>query len=85
MWLERFVIVVQSLSHDFAPSSWGLFKPTIWDWATFLGTCGFFVFLCLLFIRLLPSISIFEMRELVHITDKTHAKGTPVANVKSLS
>jgi molybdopterin-containing oxidoreductase family membrane subunit len=62
-----------------------MYYPTVWDWATFLGTCGFFVFLFLLFIRLLPSISIFEMRELVHITDKTHAKGTPVANVKSLS
>jgi molybdopterin-containing oxidoreductase family membrane subunit len=85
MWLERYVIVITSLHRDFLPSSWGMYYPTVWDWATFLGTCGFFVFLFLLFIRLLPSISIFEMRELVHITDKTHASGTPVANVKSLS
>jgi molybdopterin-containing oxidoreductase family membrane subunit len=65
MWLERFVIVVQSLSHDFAPSSWGLFKPTIWDWATLLGSIGLFFTLQFLFIRYLPMISISESRELI--------------------
>lgn len=65
MWLERFVIVVVSLSHDFLPSSWGLYVPTFWDWATFVGTIGLFAALLFLFIRLLPMISIFEMRELV--------------------
>ena len=65
MWLERFVIVVQSLSHDFAPSSWGLFKPTIWDWATLIGSIGLFFTLQFLFIRYLPMISISESRELI--------------------
>src|SRR6267143_1305498 len=35
MWLERFIIIVVSLSRDFLPSSWGMYYPTIWDWATF--------------------------------------------------
>jgi Ni/Fe-hydrogenase subunit HybB-like protein len=65
MWLERFVIVVVSLHRDFLPSSWGMYWPTIWDWATFLGTMGLFLTLLLLFIRFLPAISIFEMRSLV--------------------
>lgn len=65
MWLERFVIVVQSLSHDFVPSSWALFTPTIWDWATLLGSIGLFLTLQFLFIRYLPMISISESRELV--------------------
>jgi molybdopterin-containing oxidoreductase family membrane subunit len=65
MWLERFVIVVTSLQQDFLPSSWGLYIPTRWDWATFIGTIGFFTFSFLLFIRVLPMISIFEMKHLL--------------------
>jgi molybdopterin-containing oxidoreductase family membrane subunit len=66
MWLERFVIVVTSLHRDFLPSSWGIYVPTKWDWATYAGTIGFFMFLIFLFVRFLPSISIFEVREVVH-------------------
>jgi Ni/Fe-hydrogenase subunit HybB-like protein len=65
MWLERYIIVVTSLHRDFLPSSWGMYAGTIWDWATFLGTIGLFLALLFLFIRLLPMISIYEMRELV--------------------
>jgi len=65
MWLERFVIVVGSLHRDFIPSSWGMYSPTFWDWATFAGTIGLFLTLFFLFIRFLPAISIFEMRTLL--------------------
>ena len=65
MWLERFVIVVTSLHRDFLPSSWGVYSPTFWDWATFLGTLGLFLTLFFLFIRFLPTISIFEMRTIL--------------------
>lgn len=65
MWLERFVIVVTSLHRDFLPSSWGNYWPTIWDWATYVGTLGLFVALLFLFVRFLPMISIFEMRTLL--------------------
>jgi molybdopterin-containing oxidoreductase family membrane subunit len=65
MWLERFVIVVVSLHRDFVPSSWGMYSPTVWDWAIYLGTIGLFLTLLLLFIRFLPVISIFEMRTLL--------------------
>jgi molybdopterin-containing oxidoreductase family membrane subunit len=64
MWLERFVIVM-SLHRDFMPSAWGLYAPTVWDWATFIGTLGLFFALIFLFIRFLPMISIFEMRTLL--------------------
>jgi molybdopterin-containing oxidoreductase family membrane subunit len=66
MWLERYVIVVTSLHRDYLPSSWGIYAGTVWDWATYLGTIGLFLALLFLFIRVLPMISIFEMRELVH-------------------
>jgi Ni/Fe-hydrogenase subunit HybB-like protein len=65
MWLERFVIVVTSLHRDFLPSSWGMYYPTKWDWSTYIGTIGFFVTLIYLFIRVLPMISIFEMRTIL--------------------
>jgi Ni/Fe-hydrogenase subunit HybB-like protein len=65
MWLERFVIVVTSLHRDFLPSSWGMYAPTAWDWATFIGTLGLFLTLFFVFIRLLPAISIFEMRTIL--------------------
>jgi Ni/Fe-hydrogenase subunit HybB-like protein len=65
MWLERFVIVVTSLHRDFLPSSWGMYYPTRWDIFTLVGSIGLFLALVFLFIRFLPLISIFEMRELV--------------------
>ena len=65
MWLERFVIVITSLHRDFVPSSWGMFFPTIWDWATLFGSIGLFLTLLFLFIRFLPMIAISETRELV--------------------
>jgi molybdopterin-containing oxidoreductase family membrane subunit len=65
MWLERFVIVVTSLHRDHMPSSWGMYRPTFWDWATFIGTMGLFLSLLFLFVRFLPVISIFEMRTLL--------------------
>jgi molybdopterin-containing oxidoreductase family membrane subunit len=65
MWLERYMIITTSLSRDFLPSSWGIFRPTVWDYATFFGTIGLFFVAWLLFIRLLPMISISEMRALL--------------------
>ena len=71
MWLERYVIVVVSLSRDFLPSSWGMYSATVWDYAIFVGSIGLFVCLLFLFIRVLPMISIFEMRELVHDAEES--------------
>src|SRR5262249_7902515 len=65
MWLERYMIICSSLSRDYLPSSWGIFKPTIWDYLTFFGSIGVFFVLFMLFLRLLPAISISEMRALL--------------------
>jgi Ni/Fe-hydrogenase subunit HybB-like protein len=71
MWLERFMIITTSLHRDFLPSSWGMFQPTVWDYLTFFGSIGLFMVLFMLFIRLLPMISISEMRALL---PGTHAR-----------
>jgi molybdopterin-containing oxidoreductase family membrane subunit len=65
MWLERFVIIVTSLHRDYLPSSWGHYTPTRWDWATYMGTIGLFTAAIFIFIRIVPAISIFEMRMLL--------------------
>jgi Ni/Fe-hydrogenase subunit HybB-like protein len=65
MWLERFIIVVVSLHRDFLTSSFGMYYPTRWDWMTFIGTIGMFLCAMFLFVRILPMISIFEMRTLL--------------------
>jgi len=70
MWLERFVIVVISLHRDFLPSAWRMYYPTAWDFTHLLGSIGLFLTLLFLFIRLLPMISIFELRGLVHETEE---------------
>ena len=75
MWMERFMIIVVSLHRDFMPSAWGMYYPTRWDWLTFFGTIGLFFALLFLFIRFLPLISIFEMRELVGEDASQRAEG----------
>ncbi len=65
MWWERFMIVVTSLHRTHLPSAWGDFHGTIWDWAVFAGTGGLFLTSFLLFVRVLPVISMFEMRKLL--------------------
>ena len=65
MWLERFIIVVGSLHRDYLPSSWDMYYPTIWDWALYIGTLGFFVLAFFLFVRGLPLIAIHEIRSLL--------------------
>jgi molybdopterin-containing oxidoreductase family membrane subunit len=65
MWFERYMIICSTLSRDYLPSSWGIFQPTIWDFLTFFGSIGVFFMLFMLFIRLLPVISISEMRGLL--------------------
>ena len=75
MWLERFIIIVTSLHRDFLTGSWGMYHPTFWDWATYVGTIGLFLSLIFLFVRVLPAISVYEVRELVHKTANERGEG----------
>jgi molybdopterin-containing oxidoreductase family membrane subunit len=66
MWLERFVIIPMSLMNTYLPSSNRMYYPTIWDFSMFFGTVGFFTFMMFLFIRFLPAINVFEVKDLLH-------------------
>jgi molybdopterin-containing oxidoreductase family membrane subunit len=65
MWLERILIITSSLSLGYEPSFWRLYAPTFVDFLILAGTLGAFLLLFLLFARLIPVISMHEVRKLV--------------------
>jgi molybdopterin-containing oxidoreductase family membrane subunit len=62
MWFERFVIIVTSLHRDYIPSSWAMFYPTWVDVSIFIGSIGLFFTMFLLFVRVLPSVAMAEVK-----------------------
>ena len=64
MWFERFVIIITSLAHPFDPAVWCVNYRMSWTEAAILvGSFAWFGMYFLLFIRLLPAISIAEVKE----------------------
>jgi molybdopterin-containing oxidoreductase family membrane subunit len=80
MWFERFVIIVTSLHRDFLPSSWASYAPTKIEVFTLMGTFGLFFTLFLLFVRVLPVISIGEVKAVLSFGRK-QAPGADVHDV----
>ncbi len=73
MWLERFNIVVTSLAHDRLPFTWRTYWPSWVEWGMTFGAFGWFFFWFLLGIKLLPSVSISEMKEEIAHDAHAHA------------
>jgi Ni/Fe-hydrogenase subunit HybB-like protein len=65
MWFERYVIVVTSLSHEYEPWAWGLYRPSVTEMAIVVGSFAWFGFWFLLFTRLLPPVAIQELKEVL--------------------
>jgi molybdopterin-containing oxidoreductase family membrane subunit len=63
MWIERFVIIVASLSHEYEPYSWGLYSPRWPEIGITIGSFAWFLFWFFLFAKFLPSISITQVKE----------------------
>jgi Ni/Fe-hydrogenase subunit HybB-like protein len=66
MWYERFVIIIGSVAHDFLPHAWGLYGPTLIEFGIMFGSFCLFFFLFVLFCKHLPSVSMTEMKEILH-------------------
>ena len=66
MWLERILIIWNTLSHTHLPSMRHVFYPTFWDWATLGCSIGFFGFLFFCFVRLLPSVAMHDLNKRLH-------------------
>jgi len=65
MWFERFGIVIVVMHRPRLPSAWGSYAPTLTDYIIFAGTFGLFGAGFLLFVRLMPVVSIAEMKQLI--------------------
>lgn len=63
MWLERFLIIVPTLSHPRLHSAWGTYTPTWVELSITVGTFAAFALLYVLFAKFFPIISIWEMKE----------------------
>jgi len=63
MWLERFIIVVPTLSFPRLPFPQGIYSPTWVEWGETAGSFGIFALFYLLFTKFFPIISIWEIRE----------------------
>lgn len=63
MWLERYMLLVTTLYRDYLVSSWAPYHASGWEWALYIGSIGLFLTLFLIFVRLLPVISAFEVKE----------------------
>jgi len=82
MWFERFVIIVTSLHRDFLPSSWASYAPTKIEVFTLMGSFGLFFTLFLLFVRVLPVISIGEVKSVLAFGRK-HASGVATTSAQA--
>ncbi|GMU85348.1 MAG: polysulfide reductase chain C [Ignavibacteriales bacterium] len=72
MWFERFVITVTSLHRDFLPSSWGYYRPTLYDFGILIGSFGLFFTLVILFTKALPVVSIAEIKAVADDAQPSH-------------
>ncbi|MBV9137630.1 MAG: hydrogenase, partial [Hyphomicrobiales bacterium] len=66
MWLERILIIWNTLSRGYLASARQTFHMTGADWSLLLSPLGLFAFLFLISVRVLPSISMHEVKELRH-------------------
>jgi molybdopterin-containing oxidoreductase family membrane subunit len=81
MWFERFVIIIVSLSHEYVPWQWGTYMPSWVEIAILAGSFAWFFMWFLLFIRLLPPISVAELKEV--LPSPLRADGAAAARVGS--
>ena len=73
MYTERFLIVGTSQSRQFLPDAWGLYVPSLVEFSIIIGSVAMFVTLFLVFVKIFPSVSIYEVKE----TMDTPRKGSP--------
>jgi len=62
MWLERFMLIATTLHDTFLPNERAMFYPTTWDFVFLFGSVGLFALLIMLCFRLVPVVSIAELR-----------------------
>ena len=75
MWLERFLIVVPSLSHKYLPYSWGHYRPQPVEIMITIATFAAMTLLYTLFSKFVPIISIWELKAGEHPSPELYPEG----------
>ncbi|MCB9745920.1 MAG: polysulfide reductase NrfD [Alphaproteobacteria bacterium] len=65
MWFERYNIIASSLSHQFDPGAWIYYTPSWIELGILAGSFAWFGMWFLLFVRVMPSVAIAEIKELL--------------------
>jgi len=66
MWLERWMIVTPTFSHGYEPWTWNhAFFPSWVQWGIVFGSFGWFGMLFMLFCKLVPCVSMYEVKEMI--------------------
>jgi Ni/Fe-hydrogenase subunit HybB-like protein len=63
MWLERFVIIAGSLATNFMPNTWAFYRISLTELLITIGSFAWFLFLYTLFCRVIPIVSMTELKE----------------------
>jgi Ni/Fe-hydrogenase subunit HybB-like protein len=79
MWIERYLIVVGTLSFPRLTYTEGFYSPTWVEVGILIGSVGLFGFLYFAFIQLAPIVSLWEVREGEHIKNRPRAPEHPPA------
>jgi len=65
MWFERYNIIASSLAHQFDPASWTYYTPTYIEMGIMVGSFGWFGMWFVMFVKIMPSVAIAEIKELL--------------------
>jgi molybdopterin-containing oxidoreductase family membrane subunit len=65
MWLERWMIVSPTLSQGYEPATFHVIWPSWVQWAIVIGSFGWFGLLFLIFVKVIPSVSMYEVKEMI--------------------
>lgn len=71
MWLKRFIIIVPSMAAPMMPTEWGAYWPSRVEVAVTLAAAAAVPLMLMLFFRIFPIISIYEMEEAEHAMSPT--------------
>jgi len=63
MWLERFVIIVPTLTHQRMPVEGAFYIPTWVEWSILVGCISLFMLLYTLFTKVFPIVPVWEVKE----------------------
>ena len=63
MYTERFLIVATSLPRQYLPDAWGFYSPSLVELSIMVGSFAVFTTLFLVFVKIFPSVSMYEVKE----------------------